>query len=98
MPKVYVVQDSGKNLVPAREFGEIEICSHARDDMQIAKNRISDRLMNFENGDMLLLIGHPILIGLAMHQLLLRFGRLPCLVWDRDHYRYNIENVEFELI
>lgn len=98
MPNVFVIQDSGKNLMPASAHGQIQICSHQRDDLQIAKSKLADCLLNFEADDYLMLIGHPILIGLAMHQLLLRFGKVQCLVWDRDHYRYNIENVEFELI
>jgi hypothetical protein len=95
MPKVFVIQDTGKNLSPAREFGEIEILihGHGQPDPRV-QDSLKKKLRDFEFGDRLLLIGNPILIGIAMHVVLSKHGVVHCLVWDRDHYRYNQEKVE----
>jgi hypothetical protein len=95
-PKVFVIQDSGKNLSPAREYGEIEVILHrdaTKDAGPIALHR---KLREFRKDDFLLLIGHPIFIGLAMHAVLQMYGSVNCLVWDKNHYCYNVEHAYTE--
>jgi hypothetical protein len=95
MPICYVVQESpDKNLLPARDFGEICVMltmSDVRKGYDHCIKTLSDKFDHFRHEkDFLILTGDPIFIGVAMvfanH---LSEGHVQVLRWDREHYRYN---------
>ena len=96
--RVFVVQDSpGKNLLPARSFGDIRIMLTHRDLTQgyvHVQQRLMQSLEDFdETKDYLLLIGDPIAMGLAIHMVLSDCGSVKLLKWIREKYDYAVEEV-----
>src|SRR5436309_13475819 len=85
VPKVLIIQDvEGKNLLPARDHGEIEVILTGKEEKLVAYGRLADRISMMRRNDFLLLIGNPIYIGIAMHvALTLLRGKINVLVWDR---------------
>lgn len=99
MNKVFVIQDSpGKNLEPAKEYGEITIMLDGHEFSGEANKRLTDHLKDFQPiSDYILLIGNPVFIALAgmIVSSVAHEHRLPInvLVWDKTHYRYNCEKL-----
>ena len=92
---VYIVQDSpGKNLLPAKEFGELFILLTGNETTTQAIEKLKTKLNLFGPNDCLLLIGNPLYIGIATHIALQKSPQLNVLLWDRDHYRYNKETIK----
>lgn len=95
---VYVVQDSpGKNLEPAKKFGEIKILLSPRDaekDSFDILMKLRDRLIRVESEDYVLLIGDPLAIGLTMMVIFDRVNGINALRWDRKRYKYEEIRVE----
>ncbi len=94
MPKVYVIQDSpGKNLQPAKEFGELVVMLTSHDKLASGDVKLSHYLRDFTKHDFLLLIGNPFFIAQAAVIASFTEGvaEVQCLVWDREHYKYNVE-------
>ena len=93
MATVYVVQDiQGKNILPAREYGELDVLLPAG---QITLSpgptifKLRKKLTNFSDEDYLLLIGDPIAIGLAsMVAASFNNGRVSFLKWDKQERQY----------
>lgn len=93
---VYVVMDPrGKNLLPAKEFGELYIMLNGREPNDFALERLRESLAHFRETDYLLLIGNPVFIGLASAIILERLKRVNFLVWDPHHYNYKLEKIEY---
>lgn len=98
-PIVYVVQDArGKNLQPAREFGELQVMLHGRTSNKTAYAELVGQLISMRQCDYLLLIGDPMYIAMASHITLSMFsqngfGEVQFLVWDREHYNYKVERI-----
>ncbi len=90
---VYVTQEPlGKNILPAQEYGELEILLPAG---QIVLSpgpsiyRLRKKLQHFCDNDYLLLVGDPIAIGLAaMVAGSMNNGKVKFLKWDRQERRY----------
>ena len=94
MSKVYVIQDSpGKNLQPAKEYGELVVMLTSHDKLAAGDVKLTNYLHNFTDKDYLLLIGNPFFIAQAVVIASFTEGisEIKCLVWDREHYTYNIE-------
>src|SRR5690242_11079797 len=96
---VYVIQDSpGKNLEPAKEYGQITIMLSGDEHAGEANLKLTKHLENFRpSHDYLLLIGNPVFIAIASmilatvaHEWRLSIN---VLVWDKVHYRYNVEAI-----
>lgn len=97
--KVFVTEDTRHNLAHAMEYGDIEILESA--DFPLFRNgqEVTDRirrglqLFNPEK-DFLLLIGDPIIVGLAFAALD-RMGHkvIRVLKWDRQSTKYIPVNV-----
>jgi hypothetical protein len=94
MPKVYVVQEQfGKNILPAKEFGEIVVMLPSHFRIGFSAGQVADQLMvllsSFKEEDYLLLIGDPVLIGIATavasHW---TNGKVRMLKWDRQECMY----------
>lgn len=90
-PKVYVIQNvSQKNILPAREFGEIEVILTEKEENEEATRILTNTLTGIKPEDFILLIGSPIYIGIACHVgLTVLNGKLSVLVWDKKHFKYN---------
>jgi len=93
MSKVYVVQESlGRNLLPARHFGEVKILLPPGQIMfSVAPTikRLTMELRSFSNDDYILCMGDPAAIGLAC-AVAARFnaGRFKLLKWDKQEKSY----------
>lgn len=97
--KVFVVQETEHNILPAKEFGELEILLSTRDVMRGLEHyadKLAERLGEWRECDFLLCIGDPVAIGLAIHMVILatREGAsVNILKWDRIHYQYKVETI-----
>lgn len=99
---VFIVQEVyGRNFLPAKEYGEL--VPMLPYDMQIylstapAARKLTRFLQNFSDNDYILLVGDPVLIGLAtaiacMHNR----GKAKLLKWDKRTMGYH--PVEVDLI
>ncbi len=94
MPIVFVVQESpGKNLLPARDMGEIRVILMLQDLDKGFDHCVEmlDRALKQANPmDYLLPIGDPILIGVAT-AIMYKWAKAPSFLvlrWDRVGYRY----------
>ena len=100
MPKVFATQESGRhNLSHAMEFGDLDVLTERdfplfRDGEHTVKS-IKDKLSYFyPEQDYLLLVGDPIIMGLAFAALANRGIRnIRVLKWDRQATRYIPVNV-----
>jgi len=93
--KVFIIEDvSGKNFLPAKDFGELHVILSGRESIERAQDKIRLALANMVESDYLLLVGSPLHIAIASFRALNRFGKVNFLVWDRDHYKYNHQTVE----
>jgi len=95
MPKVFVVSESQKhNIVPALDYGEIEIVlppSQAQVVFSSAPTvqRMKRVLDGFSDDDYLLFIGDPTAIAImASVAAAKNSGRYKCLKWDKQERRY----------
>ena len=95
MPKVFVVSESQKhNIVPALDYGEIEIVlppSQAQVVFSSAPTvqRMKRVLDGFSDEDYLLFIGDPTAIAImASVAAAKNNGRYKCLKWDKQERRY----------
>jgi hypothetical protein len=93
--RVFVVQDpQQRNIIPARDFGEIEVILRGEEPIDVAIERLEAALLKITVNDYLLPIGNPVFIGVAFYFALLNLHKLHVLVWDRVHFKYNVELVE----
>jgi hypothetical protein len=90
---VYVVQETpGKNILPATRFGDLRIMlppGNIGFSPGNAVHTLNKEMSQFSDGDYLLLIGDPILIGIAT-AVAARWnnGKVKMLKWDRQERVY----------
>lgn len=91
---VYVIQEqSNKNILPAKEFGEIKFLLPPGMQVLFSSGQVTQKLLfalsNFSDEDFLLLIGDPAAIGIAVavasHW---NNGKVKMLKWDRQERQY----------
>jgi hypothetical protein len=91
---VYVIQEQpGKNLLPALKYGTVTVL--VRSGMQIGfsagqvTRQLDGELSNFNDNDFLVLIGDPVIIGLAV-ALACKWnkGKATLLKWDKQEKTY----------
>lgn len=97
MSKVFVIMDvPGKNLLPAKEYGDLRVILHGKENNVTAYSKLDQVLsVEFSEKDFLLLIGNPIFIAMAS-SILTEYhpiGKIQFLVWDRQQYKYNVERI-----
>ena len=90
---VYIVQEvSGRNLLPARKFGELEVLLPERTNLMLSPGpeiaKLKRKLMNFSDEDYLLLIGDPAAIGICCAIAAMFNGNFSVLKWDRQEMTY----------
>jgi hypothetical protein len=99
MNTVFVVMDGhGKNLLPAKEYGELRVMLTGRETTEKAKGKLHGALTSMKDNDYLLLIGNPLFIGLAVHIAKSAFeiysgAPLKCLIWNPVEYKYYVETI-----
>lgn len=92
-PIVFVVQEQeGKNLLPATKYGEIDVLlppGQIAFSSQPVIFALNHKLQFFQDMDYLLLIGDPVLIGLAS-SIAAKFnnGKVKYLKWDKQEKTY----------
>ena len=97
---VYIVQEVyGRDFLPAKEYGEL--VPMLPYDMQIylsatpAVRKLNRFLQKFTDNDYLLLVGDPVLIGLAVSLACMHNrGRAKLLKWDKRSMKYHPVNVD----
>jgi hypothetical protein len=100
MSKVYVVQEVyGRDFMPAKKFGELVPLLQA--DTQIylsatpAVRRLTRHLSKFTDEDYLLLVGDPVLIGIAVSiACAANRGKVKLLKWDKRNMDYHAVSVD----
>lgn len=103
MCKCFVVQESpGKNLVPARDFGEIHVMLLTNDvnrGLEHCTEVLRNKLVDFQcDKDFLILIGDPILMGIAMiFAFHVSDDQFQVLRWNREGHRYEPININLFL-
>tara|TARA_R110002020_G_scaffold175051_1_gene366984 strand:+ start:563 stop:862 length:300 start_codon:yes stop_codon:yes gene_type:complete len=94
---VFAVQEvEGRNLLPAKEFGEVVFLLPPRTNIMFAPkpttSRIRYGLRGFTQEDYLLLIGDPVAIGVATAEAFRNTPTVKFLKWDnREHKYYPVE-------
>lgn len=94
MPKVFVVQESpGKNLLPASDYGEVEVLLPPNYQMMFSPQptvrQLRYKLRHFSDQDYLLALGDPTAIGVSCAIASQKTGgRFRMLKWDREQRRY----------
>ena len=91
---VYVVQEvPGRNILGAKEYGELEVLLHPGMNIVLSSTptirRLEKKLQNFCDEDYLLLIGDPAAIGIACCVASNNnIGKMKLLKWDRERKEY----------
>ena len=103
MATVYIIQETLKKVegqwrrvhdfTPALAYGDIEILigggQYMPLTMQPVISEIKEKLKKFCNDDFLLLVGDPVLMGIATCVAAeINCGKINFLRWDRDTQRY----------
>jgi hypothetical protein len=97
MTRIYVVQETEHNILPAQKHGEIFVVFTFRDVAQGPSHMLTklDRVMQrIKPTDCILCIGDPLAIGLTIYAALERTnGRISVLRWNKQHYEYEKEEI-----
>lgn len=92
MSKVFVVQDTDRNLLPAKEFGTLRVMLTYSDTVlgyEHVLKKLQKEMAGITSKDYLLCIGDPVAIGLAVHvAFMFTNGNISILKWDRVKYEY----------
>jgi hypothetical protein len=95
---VFVPYDAGKNLLPAKEYGQLFVMLSATDvsrDYNYIAQVLDQKMRDFKITDYLVLIGDPIIIGILVHiAMRITGGTINVLKWDRVRYEYDAITVE----
>lgn len=92
-PRVFITQeDTRKNFLPAREFGELEVV--LPEGSQVFRNSVPTvaevrrKMADFSDEDYILPVGDPVSIGVACATAaMVNEGRFKVLKFDRQMYR-----------
>lgn len=97
-PRVFIVQDAGRNYLPASDYGELVVLfpqQHSVLSIKPTTYHLRRELKDFSDDDFLLLTGNPALIGIACCIAAeVNVGRFKVLVWDRQEMRYYVTRVD----
>jgi len=100
MSKVYVVQNTDRNITPARRYGELQVMLSWHDvdrGTDHLVHKLSEELNGIKQEDFLLCIGDPIAIGIAVHiALIFTDGKINILRWDRKKFDYKKEEIRIK--
>lgn len=93
MSKVFIVQDTGVNFLPAAKFGGIEFLLPGDRNVMFSAgpciHTLKQKLSAFSDKDFLLLTGDPVAIGAATAvAAMMNNGRVRTLKWDRQEKQY----------
>ena len=91
---VYVIQESvGRNILPAKDFGDLEVLLPPNSNIVLSPGptvrRLKSGLAKFSDDDYLLLMGDPAAIGIACAVATrANNGKMSLLKWDRLSAEY----------
>lgn len=95
-----VQEPVGKNIIPALDYGEINILlpeNQITFSPEHSIYKLQKKLKDFSDTDYLLLIGDPVAIALAaMIAGNFNNGKIKCLKWDRQEKKYVVVNINIE--
>lgn len=96
MAKVFVVHDTGAlNFTSALDYGELVPVVTGKipvsETVESMAKRVDAAFKEATEGDYLLLIGNPVLIGLACTAFIRKTGVGRFLVWDQQEKRYMVK-------
>lgn len=95
---VYVVQEApGKNLLPARKFGKIEVLlppGQVLFDPQSTLDMLRKKMSRFTSEDFLVMIGDPVAISLAAIVAGEFSDTIKFLKWDKQERDYAVVETE----
>lgn len=93
-PKVFVVQDNGKNYVPAMKYGRLEALLQRSEELSMVNmptilRKLHVGLADMTIDDYLVLVGNPVSIGLACAiASKITGGKFNVLKWDAQESDY----------
>ncbi len=98
---VYVVQEvRGLNLLPAEQFGQLQVLlppGNVAFSTAPTVSRLKRGLARFTDSDYLLMVGDPAAIAVAgAVAASINHGRMKLLKWDRQEQRYYV--VDFDIM
>jgi len=102
---VYVIQETvGRNILPAKDFGDLEVLLPSNSNIVLSPGptvrRLKKGLAKFNDDDYLLLMGDPAAIGIACAVAArTNNGNFSLLKWDRlssEYFPININLVKTE--
>lgn len=97
MNKVFIVQETDKNIEPARRYGDINVMLTYADIKKGSEHVVKSlkrRLNNITSQDYILCVGDPMAIGIAVHiGLAYTGGQIQILKWDRVRMIYHEETI-----
>lgn len=97
-PTVYVVSETGYNILPAKKYGDLRIMILSPDinkDINEIQDILKKELKEIQDEDYLLCIGNPIHIGLAIHFAIeFSLNQVNILVWDKRRMEYDKQKLE----
>lgn len=94
--------ESKYDLTRARRFGELvylidgQVRSYSQSSVSDAVARVSGGLANFKQEDYLLLVGDPVLIGVACGVAMRATSQLKLLQWDKRRFDYEMVEIGSE--
>lgn len=97
-PIVYIIQDTGKNFLPAQKYGELRVIftkQHRDVSYNEAMEHILTVLQNFSDNDYIVPTGDPLLIGLTVAAAFNACeNHLQLLRWNATEYRYENHTID----
>lgn len=97
--RVFVVQETDRNILPAEQFGKLNVMLTYNDIEKGNKHlmrKLKNALQGIKSTDYILCIGDPLAIGLAIFCALRMIPVVNVLRWDKKKYTYYNETIELE--
>ena len=96
-PRVFVIQETALNLVPATKFGQLVALLPSRLNITMSPvpvlRELKSKLKDFRDQDYLLPLGDPIAIGLAfLAAIEANRGKVQVLKWNKRDNAYYVVN------
>jgi hypothetical protein len=95
--RVYVVQETERNILPAKDFGELHVIFTCKEVRVLSPSDMIEKLHRKLHGvthyDYILCIGNPIAMALTIYVALIYVNRIRVLQWNKELYKYDEQTV-----
>lgn len=95
--RVYVVQETERNILPARDFGELHVIFTCKEVRVLSPSdmidKLHEKLKSVQSYDYILCIGNPIAMALTIYVALTYVSRIRVLQWNKERYKYEEQTV-----